>query len=64
MSDFLEDKANALSEKYEALNQLERESMADLVEWVVNNLDGTPLIFKNKNQQGRFEKLVKEYREV
>lgn len=64
MSDFLEDRANALSEKYEALDLLERESMADLVEWVVNNLDDTPLIFKDKMQQRRFEKLVKEYREV
>lgn len=64
MSDFLEDRANALSEKYEALDLLERESMADLVEWVVNNLDDTPLIFKDKMQQKRFEKLVKEYREV
>lgn len=63
MSD-LERQAKMLSEHYEELDQLERESMADLVEWVVNNLDGTPLIFKNKNQQGRFEKLVKEYREV
>lgn len=63
MSD-LERQAKMLSEHYEELDQLERESMADLVEWVVNNLDGTPLIFKDKTQQKRFEKLVKEYREV
>lgn len=33
----------------------------DIAHWVAQNLDGTPLIFRNDQIQEKFYKLVKEY---
>lgn len=39
-------------------------TIEDIAYWVANNLNKTPLIFRNSKLQKEFYKLVEEYKEV